>query len=379
MPKRPPASLAAPTGLDTTVLRATDAGTSRFRSRFEQRFAPDFFRPTTFGPTVSSIGIGTYLGENTDADDAAYESAVQLAVASGINLLDTAINYRSQRSERAVGSAIQQVFAAGVASRDELVVCSKGGYIPLDRTPPASREEYQRYVRREFIDQQILRPDEIVGGGHSLAPRFLRYCIAKSRQNLGLRTIDIYYVHNPGHAVTSESASELQNRLRGAFAVLEEAVGRSEIGVYGCATWDELRVPPESAGHLSLERLVALAREVGGDDHHFRVVQAPVNLAMPDAVRNPTQELHGRTVTLVEAAAELGLTVVASASLMQSRLASGLPPALSDAFPYASTDAQRAIEFTRTLPGITSALVGMKQTAHVTENLDVARRRDASN
>lgn len=376
MPKRPPASLSSPTGIDTTVLRATEAGTSGFRGRFEASFAPDFFRATTFGPTVSSIGIGTYLGDNTDADDAAYESAIQAAIGAGVNLIDTAINYRCQRSERAIGAAIQQIIALGTATREELVVCSKGGYIPLDRTPPATREEYLRYVRREFIDQEIVRPDEIVGGGHSLAPRFVRYCLAKSRQNLGLRTIDIYYVHNPGQGLAGESGTELQNRLRGAFGVLEEAVARSEIGVYGCATWDELRLPPGSAGHLSLETLVGLARDVAGDGHHFRAVQVPINLAMPEAVRNPTQPLGAdhRLVTVVEAAAELGLTVVASASLMQSRLTTGLPEALRDHFPNATTDAQRAIEFTRTLPGVTVALVGMKTVGHVGENLEAARR-----
>lgn len=371
MPKRPPASLSHLTGIDATVLRGTEVGTSRFRERFESQFAPDFFRASTFGLTVSSIGIGTYLGDSTDSDDAAYEAAIQQAIGSGINLIDTAINYRSQRSEHAVGAAIQQALASGAATRDELVVCSKGGYIPLDRTPPATREAYQSYVRREFVDPQILRPDEIVGGGHSLAPRFLRYCLAKSRQNLGLRTIDIYYVHNPGQVVAGESASELQNRLRSAFAVLEEAVTRNEIGVYGCATWDELRVPPGAKGHLSLEELVGLAREVAGEGHHFRAVQLPVNLAMTEAVRTPTQSLVGseRLVTALEAAAELGLTVVASASLMQAKLTQGLPAALADHFPDATTDAQRAIEFTRTIPGITAALVGMKQASHVAENV----------
>ena len=73
-------------------------------------------------------------------------------------------------------------------------------------------------------------------------------------------------------------------------------------------------------------------------------------------------------------AGELGLTVVASASLMQSRLTTGLPEALRDHFPNATTDAQRAIEFTRTLPGVTVALVGMKSVGHVGENLEAARR-----
>src|SRR4029078_7099913 len=93
--------------------------------------------------------------------------------------------------------SLQRVLATGTAARDELVVCSKGGYIPLAGTPPTTREEYQQYVRRAFIEARILHPDEISSGGHSFAPRFLRYCLAKSRQNLGLRTIDTYFLHNP--------------------------------------------------------------------------------------------------------------------------------------------------------------------------------------
>jgi aryl-alcohol dehydrogenase-like predicted oxidoreductase len=374
MPKRTPLSPIATRSVDPPVFRATSEGSARFASRF-QDLAPSFYRPATFGVSVSSIGIGTYLGANTDEDDAAYQAALRRAVSSGINVIDTAINYRSQRSERAVGAAIQQLLAAGTVTREELVVSSKGGYIPLDRTPPASRDEYRTYVQREFVDQQILRPDEIVGGGHSLAPRFLRYCLAKSRQNLGLRTIDIYYVHNPGQSAMGSSSDDLRARLRAAFAVLEEAAGRGEINVYGCATWDELRVGPDVRGHIELETLVQIAKELAGDANRFKVVQLPINLAMPEAVRSATQSIGGRPVSALEAASELGLTVIASASLMQGQLTSGLPSALGDHFPNARTDAQRALEFVRALPGVTSALVGMKNSAHVDENMEVVRNR----
>src|SRR5690348_16919500 len=174
------------------TLRASDTGTEGFCREFEAQFVEGFFRPTAFGLTASSIGIGTYLGEATSGDDAAYVAAVRGAVNRGLNVIDTAINYRAQRSEQAIGSAIQELIAAGEATREELIVCSKGGYIPLGREAPATREEYQAYVKREFIDQEVVRLEEIVAGGHSLAPRFLRYCLAKSRQNLGLRTIDVY-------------------------------------------------------------------------------------------------------------------------------------------------------------------------------------------
>ena len=351
----------------------TPTGTATYGKRFQSRFAADYFREASNGLCVSSIGVGTYLGNNADDDDRAYTAVVRRAIESGINLIDTAINYRSQRSEQAIGEAIQDVLSAGVVSRDELVICSKGGYIPLDRTPPATREEYQRYVRREFIDSEILRADEISGGGHSLAPRFLRYCLAKSRQNLGLRSIDIYYLHNPGQQLATLAPDEVRPRLKAAFAFLEEAASRGEIGAYGCATWDELRVPPDTRGHLALEELVAIARGLAGEAHHFRFLQLPINLAMLEAVRAPTQMLAGKPVSVVEAAAELELSVVSSASLMQGRLASGLSEAVRAHFPELETDAQRALAFVRTIPGVTTALVGMKQLAHLDENLDAAR------
>jgi aryl-alcohol dehydrogenase-like predicted oxidoreductase len=373
MPKRSSPIAATSPKVDAPTLRSTAAGSERFQERFHERFTGDYFRAATNGLVLSSIGIGTYLGDSTDEIDTAYEAAIRHAIGSGVNVIDTAINYRCQRSERATGAAIQRALADGAANRDELVVCSKGGYIPLDKTPPATREEYQQYVRREFIDQEILRPDEIASGGHSFAPRFLRYCLAKSRQNLGLRTIDIYYLHNPGHLLSTFTADEAKARIRAAMMVLEEAAGRGEIGVYGCATWDELRVQPDARGHLALETVVEIAKEIAGDGHHFRAVQLPVNLAMAEAVRLPTQPLAGTLVTVVEAAAALGLTVVGSASLMQGQLAEGLPAALHDHYPGLETDAQRAIAFARAIPGQTTALVGMKQVQHVDEILAAAR------
>jgi aryl-alcohol dehydrogenase-like predicted oxidoreductase len=358
-----------PPTVDAARLRASDAGTRRLRDRFAGRFLPDFYRTTTSGLTVSSLGIGTYLGESTDAEDTAYENAIQAAVLAGINLIDTAINYRSQRSERSVGTAIQQLIATGNTTRDEVVVCTKGGYIPLDRTPPASREDYRAYVRREFIDTQILHPDEIVAGGHSLAPRFLRYCLAKSRQNLGLRTIDVYYVHNPGQQLSAVSQAEFRQRLRAAFEVLEEAATRGEIGVYGIATWDSLRSTADHKDHIDLVDVVDVARSIAGEAHHCRVVQLPISIGMPEAVRGGTQRLGAATVSVVEAADALGLSVIGSATLMQGSLTKSLPDALHQIFPGLSTDAQRALAFARSLPGTTSALVGMKRTAHVEENV----------
>ena len=372
MANRPRSARSERPATDRGPLQATLTGTARYRARFESGFREDHFREA-LGLHLSSIGIGTYLGDSTDEVDAAYRVALGHAIASGINVIDTAINYRSQRSERVCGAAIQQAIAGGQAQRDELVVCSKAGYVPLDTLPPDSREAYQEYIKREFLDPEIIRPDELVAGGHCISSRFLRFCLAQSRQNLGLRTIDVYYVHNPGQQATAVGHETFLKRMGEAFNVLEEAASRGEIGVYGCATWDSLRSAPGTKGHIELEDLVTLAEEVGGQAHHFRVVQLPINLAMPDAVRVPTQSVRGKVVTAVEAANALGIAVVASATLMQSRLTSNLPPALAEHFPALRTDAQRALAFTRSVPGVSTALVGMKRAEHVDENLAAAR------
>jgi aryl-alcohol dehydrogenase-like predicted oxidoreductase len=371
MTTRPPRTreAVASTSDEAPSQRANGTGTARYRDRFAPGFAADYFRAAPLHTTVSSIGIGTYLGDPTATDDEAYVASVEHAVRSGINVIDTALNYRGQRSERAVGAALRRLTASGDVSRDEVVLCSKGGYIPLDGQPPASRDEYLAYVKRAFIDTEILRPAEIVGGGHSLAPRFIRFCLAKSRQNLGVRCVDVYYLHNPEQQAAAVGRDELRARIRAAFSILEDAASRGEIGVYGCATWNGLRSTPDSADHLELEELVGLARDVGGKDHHFRAVQMPINLAMPEAIRMPTQTVRGKPLPAAEAAAALDLMVAGSATLMQGKLTGGLPAALVDAFASLETDAQRAIAFARSIPGVTTALVGMKRAEHVDENL----------
>jgi aryl-alcohol dehydrogenase-like predicted oxidoreductase len=315
--------------------------------------------------------MGTYLGDCDDAEDARYVTVLAAGLEHGLNLLDTAINYRCQRSERAVGQAIRKAIESGVTRRDEIVVATKGGYIPLDGAPPQSRTLYDKYLATEYFDKGVMTAADVVSGGHSVTPAFLANQIQRSLTNLGLATIDIYYLHNPEQQRLALGESRFQAAMLRAFAELESQVSRGRIRWYGCATWNGFRLDPSSPAYLNLERLVQIAREIGGDGHHFRVIQLPLNLAMTEAVRAPTQTLDAHRVPLLEAAAALGVSVVASASLMQSQLTRGLPLELAVAFPSLTTDAQRALAFVRTLP-VCTALVGMRTLEHLSENLVAA-------
>lgn len=351
--------------------RATAEGTRRFQKRFENGEADHFYRPLADGLVVSSLGLGTYLGECDDAEDRRYTATVIAALGKGVNLLDTAINYRCQRSERAIGEAVRILLSRSDVTREEIVVCTKGGYIPLERTPPATREGYRGFLDSEYFGPGVMQPEDVVSGGHCLTPRYLSDQIERSRRNLGLDFIDVYYLHNPEQQLEVLSRSKFLSLIDAAFSSLEQQVERGVIGCYGCSTWNGFRVLPESRNHLSLEELVARARSAGGENHHFRVIQLPINLAMTEAVRVPTQCVGTDRVSLLEAAHRLGIGVVGSATLMQSQLARSLPEELRSAFPEFNSDARRAIAFAQSLP-LSAALVGMKSVAHLEQNLERA-------
>ncbi len=346
---------------------ATPEGTARFRDRFTAHL-PGHFRVTQ-GLWISSIGIGTFLGDPTAEQDARYRDAIRRAVSLGVNIIDTAINYRHQRSERAVGQALEALISSGEIRRDEVVVASKAGFLSFDGEEPA---DPSAYFQERFLDPGIIRMEEVVAGCHVISPKYLENQIDASRRNLGLETIDIYYVHNPETQLSQVGREEFFRRLRAAFAALEKAASEGRIRMYGTATWNAYRATPTSSEALSLTDVLRVAEEVGGRDHRFRAIQLPFNLAMPEAAVANTQSAGRKTEPPLQIARANGLLVFASASLLQGQLTQGLPPELRTWFPRMQTDAQRAIQFVRSTPGITSALVGMSNLEHVQENLGAA-------
>jgi len=338
--------------------RATDAGTRRFAQRSSA--APGHFRQAG-DLLLSSIGLGTYLGREDAATDAGYEACVALALRSGINVFDSAINYRGQKSERSIGRALARAVAQGDVLREEVFVSTKGGYLPHDADDP---RDPRRYILDTFVDTAIAPRAEIAQGGHCLAPGYLADQIERSRANLGLATIDLFYLHNIEAQRTSVDRATFTARLAAAVAILERAVEEGKIGVWGLATWDGLRVPPEHPEHLSIADTLAVAREVGGPGHHFRAVQMPVNLAMAQAIALPTQSSGQARRPALTTARDSGLAAFGSASLLQGRLTGDLPEEIEEAFPEAKSNAQRALQFSRSAPGMTSSLVGLSTPAH---------------
>ena len=207
-------------------------------------------------------------------------------------------------------------------------------------------------------------------GCHAMTPSYLAHQLDISLAALGLDTLDLFHLHNPEVQLHHLGPESFYAAVEQAFQACEGFVAAGKIRAYGVATWNGFRTPPGQEGHLSLSRLLEAARQAGGGGHHFRWIQLPLNLAMPEAYLLPTQPFGGEQMTLLQAAQAAGLSVQTSASMMQARILHQLPDGFAEALGL-RTPAQAALQFTRSCPGVTTALCGMGQVAHVTENAAV--------
>ncbi len=352
---------------------ATASGTGHYRSRFEKIAATGHFRQSQ-ALWLSSIGLGTYLGNHDAEADRLYHDATTRAVESGCNVIDTAINYRHQRSERAIATALKELATKGF-NRDEIVIASKGGFIPFDGSPP---RDARRYFEDTFVKPGVALLSDVVANCHCMTPGYLLSQLDRSLSNLDVECIDIYYIHNPEIQLGTIARDEFNSRLLKAFEALEGAVADGKIRMYGAATWNGFRNEPSAGDFLSLAEIVAIAEKAGGRDHRFKVIQLPLNLGMSEALSLSNQELRGKSMTVLEAAQALDITVMCSASVLQGQLTRNLPSLIGEAFQGLDSDCQRALQFVRSTPGVTTALVGMKQAAHVDENMQTAKVPPAS-
>ena len=235
-------------------------------------------------------------------------------MALGCNHFDGG-EYRFQRSERLLGRALRDAIKRGDVQR-EVIIATKGGFVPFDGgLPPDPR----RWVYEHYIEPGLAHANEFAATyQHCLAPDFLDAMIEQSCENLGVETIDLYYLHNPETQRISNTHETFRRRMLDAFECLEEAVSAGAIMAYGTATWTAYRSAPDAPDHVSLTQMMDLAYQVAGDDNHFRYVQMPYNLVMTEAFALQNQQVGQEFFSPIEAAQQLGLTVMVSATLKRA-------------------------------------------------------------
>ena len=343
---------------------ATPEGTLNFAKR-QSNVAKNHFRNFD-GLALSSVGIGTYLGNPDDLTDRLVQDAIKSSITSGINIIDTAINYRSQKAERSVGRAIAELVESGNVKRDEIFISTKNGYVTNDGDV---NEEFWINIQNTLVKPGIIKSGDISSGYHCMTIPYLQDQLNRSMKNLGLDCIDLMYLHNAAEGQLQDiSKEEFMKKLKEVFEFYENQRKNGSIKYYGMATWECFRVPKDNPQYLSISDIVKIAKEIGGKDNGFRFIQLPYNMYLDQALTLKNQEIDGIQYSILDASIKLGVGVFASVPLMQAKL---LAPNILPEFGGLSKPSHRAIQFVRSTPGIIAPLVGQKSQIHVSENLDI--------
>ncbi len=221
---------------------------------------------------VAPVGFGGY---RVHIDVAMHRQALDEALRAGVNLIDTSANYTDGGSERMIGAGLSTLVRTGVLAREAIVVVTKIGYM--------QGEALAHGRKRGYPDVVEYQPD----CWHCIHPEYLADQLAVSRGRLGLSTVDVLLLHNPEYffidrrnrhgRVDTVDRDIFYTRVRLAFEFLEQAVQRGEIAHYGVSS-NGLAYAEAAHDRTDLARMLEIAREVGGEAHHFAVAQLPRNL-----------------------------------------------------------------------------------------------------
>ena len=200
---------------------ATSEATEKYSKRNSDEVHKDHFR-TLYNENlkVSSMGLGTYIGAPDDINDFYIYNAVKTCILSGaINVIDTAINYRYMKSEKAIGKALNALAHKYGVDRQELLICSKIGYVPEDAEGGRRAHSFvQELVEDKKMEIEDVVFDEKNRPVHCMHPEFLQQQLALSLKNLGLETLDVMYLHNVVESQGAVLTPELfEKRLTKAF------------------------------------------------------------------------------------------------------------------------------------------------------------------
>ncbi len=205
---------------------------------------------------------------------------------SGLNLIDTASNYGDGRSERLIGEVLETAIDKGELTRAEVVIVSKVGYV--------QGQNHQLAAARKALGKPYPEMVEYSEGlWHCIHPDWLDDQLTRCLERLGLETLDVLLLHNPeyfladaakrGQGSLAGARDEFYRRLQQSFAHLEREVARGRIAYYGVSSNTAIG-NADARDTTDFKRMLAAAEAAANGEHHFRVLQVPLNLLESNAL-----------------------------------------------------------------------------------------------
>lgn len=224
---------------------------------------------------LNKISFGTY---RTTFQNPIHIEALNYALDKGVTSIDTSSNYMYGEVEVLIGQALK------TRDRKEFTITTKGGYI---QGPNMQR------VNEGWEVEDLVQYDQTCF--HSISPMFLEDQIENSLKRLECEYIDLYLLHNPEYYLmanlkgdaTDEDLQKhheiMQQRVKKAFECLEEQVAKGKIKAYGISS-NSFSKKENDYHFLEYKHLIEYAKEIAGEEHHFKVIQLPLNMYEKDGV-----------------------------------------------------------------------------------------------
>ncbi|MGZ3698858.1 MAG: aldo/keto reductase, partial [Bdellovibrionota bacterium] len=249
---------------------------------------------------MDPIGFGGY---RIALEDPEQEAALRDALLGGIRLLDTSANYGDGESEQLMGKVLHELFDSGEITREEVTVVSKVGYV--------QGKNFELAVQRIREGRPFPEMVEYTSGlWHCISPDFLEDQLTRSLERLKLDYLDFYLLHNPEYFLKQSSDHpEYYRRIENAFHHLEKEVASGRIRAYGISS-NTFPDPKDSQAYTSLEAVHGIAEAIR-PDHHFKVIQFPLNLIEAGAAL----ERNNSGKTVLQYAREHGILTLANRPL----------------------------------------------------------------
>jgi len=256
---------------------ASPKSTKTFSEKYKE------FSYNSLGKTdllVTDVGFGSY---RIDIRSSLNREALNKALLSGINLIDTSSTYTDGNSELLIGSVLKELTDSKKLSRESVVLVTKGGYLQGRNFSLSQQRKQENKAFRDLVEYQK-------GLEHCIHPEFLEDQIQRSLERLGVETIDVYLLHNPEYYLKwaetnnidlTSARNEYYSRIKKAFEYLEKEVEKGRIKNYGISS-NTFPSSPDEFDFTSLEAIIKIAEEVS-DNNHFSVIEFPMNLAEKNA------------------------------------------------------------------------------------------------
>ncbi len=284
----------------------TSEGTKLFKKKFKK--FKNFYNINHQDLNLSSVGLGLYKGEVNEKSRFNYRKIIEEAIKSGFNVIDTARKYRNGFSEKDAGIVLNKIFSSKEINRGAIFVSSKVGLINFPKD-----QNKEIFLKENIIKKRGIKPNDLKRNIFCLSRKFINQEIDFSLRNLKLKTLDNYYLHNPEYLESKRNNFKSFYKI---FETMEELVVSNKIKSYGISSWSGFRRFGQSNYYLDIKKILKIAKIVGGNNHNFKNIQIPLNIAMPFVLNS----YFIGSKNLIEYFKEQKINIFTSATLYEGKL-----------------------------------------------------------